>query len=682
MMRALLAGSILSLAAAAPAAAEGAAEGAAGTVQLDEAEKAWLAEHPVIRLAVDIDWAPFEFVDEANRYRGMAAEYIGLVEERLGLSFQIDKERPWPEMVQAVKDRELDAFSLVVETPQRLEYVTFTRPYISFPMVIVTRETEPFIDGLGDLRGRPVGVVESYATHELLSINHPDLDLVPKKTLGDGLEALSGGEIYAFVDNVAAVGQVIREMGYSNLKVSGQTPYRFELSMAVRNDWPELIPILQKALDSISEPERDAIYNRWIRVKYQEEADYRLLFLLAGAASIVVVILFASNRRLKREIEERRDIENALRESEDRFRSLVEAAPVCIHEVDRKGRLASMNRAGLRMMGVDDEAEVCGLDYLSVPIEAERPRIRQCMEEAFDGSVSYFDFTAEGPDGQIHFTSCFAPILNDRGEVDRLMGITQDVTERWEAEQARERAVFEAEEATRAKSEFLATASHELRTPLNAIIGFSQMIAGEVAGKIDNPKYVDYARDIESSGSHLLSIINDILDLSRIESGKIVFEPKPVSVGTAVNDVAALVVANGRRVRERISIDIPDDIPRIVTDERSFRQVMINILSNADKYTPKTGTIRVTAKASDRGGVRIEISDNGVGIPSEDLDIIFEPFGQSRKNPHIASVGTGLGLPIAKQLVQLQGGDLSIRSAVDEGTTVILDYPEQPAPSA
>ena len=251
--------------------------GSALALDLTPDEQAWLDAHPVVRLAVDIDWAPFEFVDERKTYQGMAADYIRLVEERLGIRLEVDTEKPWPMMVKAVKARDLDAFSLVVRTPQRDEFVNFTQPYISFPMVIVTLEDEPFIDGIEALRNDVVAVVESYASHDLLAGNHPSLNLLLAANVREGLEAVSTGQAYAFVGNLAVAAKVIREAGLTNLKISGQTPYRFELSMAVRKDWPELVTILQKALDSISPEDRDRIYNRWIRLKFHEEVDFRIV---------------------------------------------------------------------------------------------------------------------------------------------------------------------------------------------------------------------------------------------------------------------------------------------------------------------------------------------------------------------------------------------------------------------
>lgn len=157
------------------------------TVQLSEDEKRWLSEHPSIRLAVDIDWSPFEYIDDENQYVGMAAEYIALVGQKLGVEFDVEKEKSWSEVVQSVKSGELDMYSCVVSTVQRREYVNFTKPYLSFPMVIVTSDQVAYVNGLKDLRNETVAVVRGYATQDLPEKNHPELELYLADSVADAL---------------------------------------------------------------------------------------------------------------------------------------------------------------------------------------------------------------------------------------------------------------------------------------------------------------------------------------------------------------------------------------------------------------------------------------------------------------------------------------------------------------
>lgn len=233
--------------------------------------------------------------------------------------------------------------------------------------------------------------------------------------------------------------------------------------------------------------------------------------------------------------------------------------------------------------------------------------------------------------------------------------------------------------ADRAKSEFLASISHELRTPLNAIIGFSDMLKNEVFGKIGDKRYKEYAGDINLSGGHLLNLINDILDLSKIEAGQFKVTPENVDLSSAITEAARIVDLSEDRTHSRISTDVAENLTHVYADPRSFRQVLINLLSNAYKYSPAPEPIDVIAQPADGGGVEIRVVDRGIGIPEQDLELVMQPFGQSRRNSDQTHEGTGLGLALSKQLIELNGGTLRLESRQGQGTTVFLWLPDQPS---
>ncbi len=230
------------------------------------------------------------------------------------------------------------------------------------------------------------------------------------------------------------------------------------------------------------------------------------------------------------------------------------------------------------------------------------------------------------------------------------------------------------EDANRAKSEFLALMSHELRTPLNAVIGFSEMISREAFGEIGEKRYVEYAQDIRHSGDHLLTLIDDILDLAKIEAGQYKLSPVHFSVEEAVRDAVRLIPFKSEAAGARVHLSFPDDVGGLFADKRTFRQIMINLITNADKYTPEDGVIEVTA-ARDADGLRIDVRDTGVGIPADDMERVLEPFGQSRRDSRLSHDGTGLGLALSKQLTELNGGVLLLQSEEGVGTTVGLRFP-------
>lgn len=233
----------------------------------------------------------------------------------------------------------------------------------------------------------------------------------------------------------------------------------------------------------------------------------------------------------------------------------------------------------------------------------------------------------------------------------------------------------ELQKVSRAKSEFLAHMSHELRTPLNAIAGFSEMISSQALGKIENDKYLEYAGHIRSSGQHLIEIINDVLDLSKIEAGELVLEPETFAVEGALLDAINLINFRGNRDQDSISVTIDDNAREIYADLRSFRQIVINILSNADKYTPEDGEISVAVRRDSDGSKLVEVTDSGTGIHKDDLARILEPFGQARKNAEVSHDGTGLGLSLSSRLMEMHKGELLVESEFHKGTTVTLRFP-------
>ena len=245
---------------------------------------------------------------------------------------------------------------------------------------------------------------------------------------------------------------------------------------------------------------------------------------------------------------------------------------------------------------------------------------------------------------------------------------------------ALEDAKVAAEAANRSKSEFLANMSHELRTPLNAIIGFSEIIRDEALGPAARERYREYAGDIHRSGSHLLELINDLLDLSKIEAKGVTLKPQHVLLGPLVVEVAELLMPEARKSGVAIETLAPDETLAATADKLRLRQILLNLLSNAVKFTPAGGCVRIEASAPSLGWVALTVRDSGIGIAPEHMALVMQPFGQVDNVLTRTKPGTGLGLPLVKSLTEMQGGRFTLSSRVGEGTTARIELPRSGRP--
>ena len=258
---------------------------------------------------------------------------------------------------------------------------------------------------------------------------------------------------------------------------------------------------------------------------------------------------------------------------------------------------------------------------------------------------------------------------------DKLCAIVKDVTAWKKTEEELVAARRQAEKASSAKSDFLAKVSHEIRTPLNAIIGFSEVMMEERFGPVGNERYRQYLRDIHASGEHLVSLLNDLLDLSKIEAGKLELSFASVDINELTQQCVALMQPQASRERVIVRTALAPTLPPVSADARSVRQIMLNLLSNSIKFTGAGGQVIVSTALSDGGDVVLRVRDTGVGMSEKEIAIALEPFRQLATSSRWGSNGTGLGLPLTKALAEANRATFSIKSAVNAGTLVEVTFP-------
>lgn len=393
------------------------------------------------------------------------------------------------------------------------------------------------------------------------------------------------------------------------------------------------------------------------------------------------------------------------------FRDIFDNANIGIFQSTPEGRYLRVNPALAEMYGFKDVGEMMSaLTDIRHQLYIEDGRREEFIDALLnDGQVENFESEVRrhdgeaiwisetarvvfGADGEVAYFEGFVKNITKRIMLERqVAAFTQELEERvqkrtselqLEVERRRlamaslKEALGKAEAATEAKSKFLASMSHELRTPLNAIIGFADAIKSEISGPVQPVEYGEYIDIIHSSGNHLLALINDVLDLSKINAGAVELDRREVSVSALMRECLDLI---GHRASEAgvelIHIDTAEDHGLIHADGRRLKQVFLNLLSNAIKFTPESGRVTASIHVAQSGCLCVSVSDTGVGIAPDDIPTVLSEYGQVEHGLNHVGEGTGLGLPITKKLVELHGGKLTLESALGEGTTVTVCLP-------
>ncbi len=769
-----------------------------GDLELTAEETAWIAANPLIRVTNEMDWAPIDFTKDGEAM-GFSVDYFNLLASKIGISVEYVNGYTWEELVELLKNGEIDVAPSITQTKNRENFLDFTTPYLDLPKVYVARTGSKPIRDEYDLYDRRIGLIRGWSSSEQFRSKFPELEYTYYDDVKDALYGLASGDIDVFSERLPVVNYIIAKNFIPRLEVIGTELHpeingQNYLRIGTRKDLPVLHQLIEKAMSSVTDEEFSKVSEKWRSDFYSQNdigltideiqwlAEHNVVKVLVDPTlapyeflddGIVSGISGAYLDKIAKKLNIR--IEWAGNSSwNEGFKMFTQGDAHIVSGIvptpereqnfiftdaymqstsaifTREGGQFFVNMDGLDGYKIAQEqgyalTEFIRRDYPNIEI-VEVSTIGEALQLVLDGTVDahvgdiptvayqiatgnlpiivagetpYTKDTAYGVHPNLpHLASAMQKALRSIDYEERT-----EITSKWLAikfenninrelimkivsfgslflvlvliwaislrREINRRRVIEgqlllaqkqAEAANEAKSTFLANMSHEIRTPLNAIIGFSEIMSQNLFGKISPPRYKEYLEDIEASGRHLANVINDILDLSKIEAGKWELDIKRFNLDECLQSALKMIEthANSKQVRLFYSKLPKNAAAELMGDEVAFRRVLINILSNAVKFTENGGLVSCTISKGESGEAVIKICDTGVGIPADKLEHVLTPFGQNADSQHMiaSGTGTGLGLSIVKDLVELHGGVFKLNSEEGVGTEAVITMPE------
>jgi two-component system sensor histidine kinase EvgS len=647
-------------------------------IKLTANESRWIARNPTVRLIINDGLAPIAFYTSDGVFAGLSSDLFDLISQRTGLKFEVSSHTGgFPEKVRTLLKNKADIAILISDEDDE-EKLRYSRPILSNPYVLVVRADGSDKTRISsNLSGRRIAIGANHINPAKIRQAFPESSIVQTTTALEAMHLVQEGEAKAAIISLPTARYYTARWFHGHLAIAdvlqiGMNTTKF----AMRNSDSELESIINKVLIELPPDEMNALANRWRTLPNMSGRTWRnyeqMILEIVIAAAVLLLLSLVWVLYLRRQIGARERAEKALKDQLKFVETLTDSMPPPLYVRDRNGRLLSCNRSYLEGLGVTSE-QVLHKTLIELPYEhiERKPEFHESYMKAIrTGQTIKAMIGVKVMGKSLWLDHWIRPYHDSNGEIQGVICGWIDITEHHKLISQLEVAKNQADEASRAKTTFLATMSHEIRTPMNAVIGILELVLKRTELTSNDRNSIEIAH---TSARSLLDLIGDILDIARIESGRLSLSLKRANLRELVESVARVFEGLARQKHLVLNVDIDTSVNcDVLIDSIRFKQILSNLTSNAIKFTDEGSVhISISANKSDPTSMRVHMSvkDTGVGISNEDLQKLFHPFSQVNQNSNIRE-GAGLGLVICRSLCEMMGGSMVMTSEVGKGTCV------------